>query len=261
MNFWHDPRLMNWTAALVTLAALVGLLYASIAAGLRSPRFDFRAIEVRSLSPQGLRHVNSATVRANALPGLRGGFFTMNLEATRRAFETVPWVRRANVARHWPDLLVVTLEEHAPLATWGDGRGINTHGEWFAANPAELEQYGDLPTLLGPAGTEQRVAQRLRDFTDWFAPLDLQPKVVELTARYAWRVTMKNQVVIELGREPDDNVLKYRVDRFIAHYDAVRARWGGAPTHADLRYPNGFAVKVAGVKFLSASVTEAVKTQ
>ncbi|MFN7667206.1 MAG: cell division protein FtsQ/DivIB [Burkholderiales bacterium] len=261
MNFWHDPRLMNLTAMIAAVLAALSLVYATFVAIMRLPAFDFRSIEVRASKDQGLRHVNLPALRANALPGLKGGFFTLNLETARRQFETVPWVRRAQIARHWPDRLVVMVEEHVPLALWVDGRGINTYGEWFAANPAEFEQYGNLPELNGPSGTEQYVAQRFRHFTDWFAPLDLKPQVVELSPRYAWRITMTNQVVVELGREQNDKVLKYRVDRLIAHYDEIKTRWGAAPTQVDLRYPNGFAIKVSGVKFLSEPAVDGVLKQ
>jgi cell division protein FtsQ len=148
---------------------------------------------------------------------------------------------------------VVILKEHVPLAVWADGRGINTQGEWFAANSAELEQYGDLPTLIGPAGTEQYVAHGYRNFITWFDGLKMRPRIVELTARYAWRITMNNGVIVELGREQNEQVLKDRVDRLMTHYDEIKTRWGATPDHIDLRYPNGLAVKVAGVKFLPAA--------
>jgi cell division protein FtsQ len=254
MNFWQDPRLMNATAIFSAVLALCSLLYAGAVAGMRSPAFDFRAIEVRSTTGQNLRHVNLPALRANALPGLKGGFFTLNLETAQKQFETVPWVRKAHIARHWPDRLLVIIEEHVPLASWVDGRGINTYGEWFAANSAELEQYGNLPELSGPAGTEPYVAQRFREFTEWFAPLDMKPHAVELSARYAWRITMSNKVVVELGREQNDKVLKFRVDRLITHYDEIKTRWGAAPSYVDLRYPNGLAVKVSGVKFMPAMI-------
>ena len=41
------------------------------------------------------------------------------------AFESVPWVRRAAVRREWPNKLVVVIDEHKPLGTWGeDGKLI-----------------------------------------------------------------------------------------------------------------------------------------
>jgi cell division protein FtsQ len=252
---------MNATAISLATVALSSLVYAAVLSAIRSPGFDFRTIEVRSATPEGLRHVNLPALRANALPGLKGGFFTLNLDSARHLFETVPWVRKAHIARHWPDRLVVILEEHVPLASWVDGRGINTYGEWFAANSAELEQYGKLPVLIGPAGTEHYVAQAFRNFVDWFEPLGMKPHIVELTARYAWRVTMHNDVVVELGREQNEKVLKNRIDRLIAHYDEIKTRWGAAPAHIDLRYRNGLAVKVAGVKFLPADGKSMVHDQ
>lgn len=250
MNLWHDIRLMNRVAAVLFLTASAALMYALTLAALRSTHFDIRTIEIRGLHHQPLQHMTPALIRANALSGLRGGFFTLDLAAAQRAFETVPWVRKAGIARHWPDRLVVTIEEHIPAALWSDGRGINSLGEWFATNPAELEPYRDLPELSGPAGTEQRLLSRLNDFVEWFAPVDMKPRAVELSSRYAWRVTMDNGMVIELGRELEPNAFKERITRFVEHFAAVRSYWGGTPSYADLRYPNGFAVKIPGVKFI-----------
>ncbi|HEU4622255.1 MAG TPA: cell division protein FtsQ/DivIB [Burkholderiaceae bacterium] len=251
---WNDARLMNGLSLALLVIALLGLCSAGASWAMRQPWFALRAIVVESVDDGPLLHVNAPQLRANAVPRLRGTLFTIDLAEARRAFESAPWVRRAVVSRQFPDRLVVEIEEHVPLGVWSDGRGVNTHGELFAVNTAELETSGDLPNLAGPPGTEAIVTQRWRDFGAWFAPTGMTPESVELSSRYAWRVTLMNEarekLVVDLGREQDARTLEQRIDRFVAHVDAVKARWGGTLKRADLRYPNGFAVQVAGVKFL-----------
>ena len=42
-----------------------------------------------------------------------------------------------------------------------------------------------------------------------------------------------------------------RSRRFVAAWSSVTGRWGNDIEYADLRYPNGFAVKAAGMRFIS----------
>ena len=244
---WDDVRQLNLAtgALLVLLAVIVGIC--ALIWQLRDSAFALKEIVLRG----DLRHVTAPSVRATAVPQLRGGFFTADLGDVRRAFETVPWVRRATVSRHWPDALVVDIEEHVPLARWADGRGVDTDGELFAVNSAELDQYEDLPALEGPPGTEHLLTQRLHDFTQWFKPLGRTPEAVTLSNRYAWSLTLDDGMVVDLGREQATETLGARISRLVAAFDQVRTRWGGTPDTVDLRYPNGFAVRVAGVKFLA----------
>lgn len=265
MNFWHNVRALNTTTWACGAVLLLVLLYQATRWAVASPRFDIQVIELRSAGAP-LKNIRSATVRANALPMLQGGFFTLDLNTAQRAFESVPWVRKARVARYWPNRLIVNLEEQVPVALWQDGRGINAYGEAFAVNPAELDQYNEptpLPQLSGPPGSEAQVAQRLRDFRSWLAPLELPIRNVELSNRYAWRVTLVNPAVtngsvLEFGRETDAHLLQQRAQRLATHYSAVNLRWGAAPRYVDLRYPNGFAIQVAGVKFNSESASNPV---
>lgn len=254
---WNDARLLNAAAALMLAAALLMLGWAGARWILHRKTFDLRGVTVIAADGSALRHVNLVTVRAVALPELKGNLFEIDLAAARRAFEAMPWVRHATVARRWPDRLVVEIEEHVPFAVWSDGRGVNTFDELFAVNGAELDQYGDLPNLDGPIGTERRVAQRFRQLRSWLAPLALEPVAVELSSRFAWRADLAGNngraVAIEFGREQSDATLEQRAQRLVSAWKPMLARFGRLPNAIDLRYANGFAVRVADMKFLPAA--------
>jgi cell division protein FtsQ len=247
---WHDVRMLN-----ATTSALLGLLVVSlIASGLlwvaQRPMFTLKVIRVDGVADMHLRHVNRSTVRTTAVPRVKGNFFTADLNTVRLAFEAVPWVRKASVRREWPNKLIVTIEEHQPLGTWGeDGRLLSTKGDVFTANLAEAEEDGALPEFAGPEGSEKEVAVRYRELHDWFKRISLTPDTVQLSSRYAWTVKLSNGMTVELGREQSRTTLKDRVDRLVAIYPQLVTRLQDRIESVDMRYPNGLALKAQGLAF------------
>jgi cell division protein FtsQ len=242
---WNNVRQLKLMAnALYALAALA-LLAAAAHWAMQRPMFALRTIEIDG----DVEHINSPTVRASVIGRLHGNFFTVNLDTARAAFEQMPWVHHAGVRRVWPDALAVTLEEYRPLATWGDDQLVSVDGDLFTANQAEIDD--DLPEFYGPPGSEKTVVARYHDFTRWFAPLKAAPESVTLSARYAWSVKLSNGTEVEFGRERNPQTLAERARRLVVAWPQVTARWGTHIDHADLRYPNGFAISAADLKFIS----------
>jgi cell division protein FtsQ len=246
-----DVRVMNAAAALVFAAAALTLLAAAVKWATRSPVFTVRAITLDAT----LQRANLATVRANALPRLSGNFFSIDLDASRRAFESVPWVRRAVVRRVWPDRLAVTLEEHQAAALWqGEDRRsdrlVNTHGEVFEANVGDVED-DVLPTLAGPDARSAQMLWMLRRVSASLAPLERDVAMLRLSSRGSWRAELDSGATLELGRGSDDDVAA-RVDRFARTVAQAAGRFGGgsaprALLAADLRHPDGYALRLAGI--------------
>jgi cell division protein FtsQ len=247
---WHDVRMLN-----ATTNALLGVLVLSLlASGIwwvaQRPMFTLRTIRVEAVGEMPLRHVNASTVRTTAVPRIKGNFFTANLDTVRVAFEAVPWVRKASVRREWPDKLIVTVEEHEPVGTWGeDGRLLSMKGDVFTANLAEAEEDGELAEFAGPEGSEKEVLVRYRELQDWFKPVGLVPAAVWLSSRYAWTVKLDNGMTVELGREQGKTTLKDRVDRLVRIYPQLVTRLQDRIESVDMRYPNGLALKAQGLAF------------
>lgn len=245
---WQDVKMLNAISS--ALIALV--LLALVASGLwwvaQRPMFTLHTIRIESSGDMPLEKVNALTVRATAVPRIHGNFFTADLTAVRAAFEAVPWVRKAMVRREWPDRLVVKIEEHKALGTWGeDGKLLSQKGDVFTANLAEAEDDGDLLEFDGPPGSEKQVVARLALFRQWFAPIKLEPESLVLSNRYAWTVRLDNGMTVELGRDQGDAVLKERVARLVAVYTQLLERLQGKIESVDLRYPNGMALKADGM--------------
>ncbi|HYD80855.1 MAG TPA: cell division protein FtsQ/DivIB [Paucimonas sp.] len=261
---WHDVKMLNAAAN-----ALFGLLVlALLAAGLwwiaQRPMFTLKVIRVEGVEASGaatpLRHIDPSTVRATALPRIRGNFFTADLDAVRSAFEAVPWVRKASVRREWPNRLIVTLEEHMPLGTWGDdGRLLSVKGEIFTANLAEAEEDAELAEFGGPDGSEKEVVARFQELRQWFAPVSLAPEGLHLSGRYAWSVRLNNGMTIELGREQSRTTLRERVDRFVKVYPRLLTLLQDRIESVDMRYPNGLALKASGLTLSADKELKRVK--
>jgi cell division protein FtsQ len=242
---WNNVRQLNLAANALHALLVLALLAAGGYWLVQRPNFALREIRIEG----DTEHINEPTVRASVVGRLKGNFFTVNLDTARAAFEQMPWVRHASVRRVWPNALAVNLEEYKPLGTWGSDQLVSTDGELFTANQGELD--GDLPAFDGPDGSAPEVVARYHDFQKWFAPIGLEPEEVTLTPRYAWTVKLSNGMEVELGRERNADTLAERTHRLIVAWTPLTQRWGKDIEYADLRYPNGFAIRAAGMRFIS----------
>jgi cell division protein FtsQ len=143
------------------------------------------------------------------------------------------------VRRVWPDRLEISIEEHVPLARWGTDVLVNTHGERFAgASEAEL------PVFIGPPGTEAEVTLRYARFSQLLAPLGSRLERIALSPRHAWQLRLANGLQLTLGR--DAELAEQRLARFVDAYAHTPDAAEKTREVVDLRYPNGFALRVRG---------------
>ncbi|MDO4904236.1 MAG: cell division protein FtsQ/DivIB [Lautropia sp.] len=247
MNLWHDPRALNAIANGMVMVAFACLSMAGVWwLGQRSA-FDLLSIEVGPVDGRSLDHVNVQSMTALGVNQLEGNFFTVGLDRVRRHFEQVPWVRRAEVRRVWPNRLFVGLEEHEVLARWKDdgGRFVNTHGELFSVNPAEVANHQNLLFLSGPVGSQALVARRYGELAEQLLPLSMRPVSLTLSDRQSWTAELDSGIVLKMGRDEGVSVAE-RVSRWVAAHPLIQARLNGRAEEVDLRYPNGFAVRAPG---------------
>ncbi|TAM90007.1 MAG: FtsQ-type POTRA domain-containing protein [Candidimonas sp.] len=254
-----DARLTNFVANTLALLAVLALLGGVVVWVVQRPYFAIAHVRIEPLHGTTLHYVSAASVQATIAGRLMGNFFTVNLNDARRLFQTVPWVRRAQVRRVWPNTLVVALEEQQPLALWNENQMINTWGEAFSANQGELPDDVHLPQLNGPATSERLVVQRYAELMRWFAPLNLDVREVTLSPRYAWTVVLSDGMSLELGRDPAADTLDphgrsgalpfaARIERFVNAWPTLEKKIDGRKIgNADLRYANGFAITLAQV--------------
>ena len=239
-----DVRLMNALSTLLGLAFVAMVLALGGSWLMRQSLFNLRAISVQG----DVSHNNAVTLRANVAPRLDGNFFTLDVGRARAVFESAPWVRKAVVQRQFPDRLKVLLQEHQVVAFWGpegDTRLVNSFGEVFEANQGEVE-VDELPQLNGPPGQAALVLQAFQALSPLFEQFDTVLERLELTSQGSWRARLDSGAAIELGHGSVEEVVA-RSQRFLATLTQVSSRYGRDLESADLRYGNGYALKIRGV--------------
>ncbi|HLL11985.1 MAG TPA: cell division protein FtsQ/DivIB [Rubrivivax sp.] len=260
-----DVRLMNAVATTIFVLTALAVVASSVLWLMRSPLFPIRVI----LLDGDLGRNSLPTIRANAAPRLAGNFFSVDLQQGQRAFESVPWVRRAVVRRVWPDRLAVSLEEHRAAALWlgsSDGKGedgrppaerlVNSHGEVFEANVGDVED-DNLPSFSGPEGSAGVMLALHRRLQPALSPLEMDITTLHLSGRGSWRVEVDSGAAIEMGRGNEDELLA-RAERFVRTIGQVtgpQARWQEPLEYADLRHADGYAVRLRGVTTTSKPPT------
>jgi len=217
-------------AALAFTVAGMGLL-------MRSELFPVREIEVKT----AVQKTSKEEIRAAVGNRIRGNFFAVSPAEVRAGLEKLPWVRAASVRRVWPDRLEVALEEHVALARWSDASLVNSYGERFFGKTDQ-----PLPQFVGPAGTEREVARRYGRFAQIVTPLGAPLERVVLTPRFAWQLRLSSGLNIMLGRDAD--AAESRLQRFVEVYDGALRKMQRKHEYVDLRYPNGFALRVPELK-------------
>ena len=157
------------------------------------------------------------------------------LGAVREAGRRLPWVREVTVRRRFPDALEVRIEAHVALARWNDHQLVSAQGEVFSAN-----HEGELPRLSGPEGAAPEMAREFPRIVRALEPMGIALSELRLSARGAWQVVLASGLVLELGRTD----LAARLERFVEVWPRIASQ-ESAPVYADLRYPNGFALRRA----------------
>ena len=233
---WDDAVAMRRTANLLFAVAVVLMLYGTGHYVAHLPIFPLRDIQVTG----DVAHVTHEQVEAVVTRELSGNFFTVDLAQARAAFAKLPWVRKVNVRRQWPDRLEFTVEEHRPLARWGSTALVSAEGEVF-----EAAINSTLPVLQGPEGSAPEVVSRFQYFEQTLEPVGRHITQITLSARRAWVMKLDDGMVLELGREN----LESRLAGFVAAYDLTVARLPQPSAYIDLRYTNGFAVRSPGLKW------------
>lgn len=219
-------RLLAWLLAVALVALPVVALVNGWVGGERWP--------LRTLRLQGeLRQVDRAQVQAAVLPHAARGFFAVRLDDIQQAVSALPWVERAEVRRQWPDVLEVRIDEHRPVAHWGEGRLLAESGRVFPA--AGLRVPAGLPLLDGP---EARAAEVMALYENARGRL---PNVrgVTLDKRGSWSIQLRNGTQVVLGRN-DPAARLARFAPLLPRLVAQRPRQ--TLVRADLRYTNGFSL-------------------
>ncbi|MFB1011102.1 MAG: cell division protein FtsQ/DivIB [Thiopseudomonas sp.] len=236
---WQAPRI-NWRLLgrfVFSLLAVAGLGAAFQAWQVMQPELDRPISQVLvegKLGEVAAHNRVELQQQLEAFGEIR--FFSADLAAMQQALEALPWVDQARISRIWPGQLKVEVVEQQPIARWGESQWLNSRGQVFrgiTSAPA-----GEMPSLLGPDGSEARVMQQYWNLTRILRPLGYSIARLELRARGSWFVTTSDGLELWLGR---DEILE-KMRRFTAIYERELKEQIKQVARVDLRYANGLAV-------------------
>ena len=224
-------------------AALMAMLFAAILAWFAINTMPKESTHSNLLPIRSVTFVGELTrVDRDALKGIAGGIETLggsmlrtDLNQVKAVVKQIEWVRDAEIRRRFPATLEISIEEHKPFARWGNDALVNIYGEVF-----EAAYDGTLPVFTGPAGTTKEIVMQYNVFRRDLAAIGRTPVQVRLSPRRAWQVRLDNGLTLEVGREQ----VAARVARFLSAYPQTIAPLGRHADYVDLRYANGFAVRV-----------------
>jgi cell division protein FtsQ len=118
---WHKPHLLTAVADLLFLALAAALLVAAVVWG--APRLRLFPLQ-RSAGDARVAVVQRSELEESLAESLlHGNFFTVDLEALRRARSNCPGCDAAEVWRKWPSRIEVAYRGTSGcVAHWGDGQ-------------------------------------------------------------------------------------------------------------------------------------------
>ena len=184
----------------------------------------------------GFQRVTAVQIEAAVAREITRGFLSVDLGAVRERLRAIDWVDEARVGRVWPDTVTVQITEHQAAARWGATGLLNTRGELFT--DSAQHPFPELPSLVGPTGTEHEVAKRYLAVRGLLVAAELTLEALEMDQRGAWRVLLSGGQEIRLGRQDVDK----RLATFFAVVAPVLRAELARVKYVDLRYTNGFAV-------------------
>ena len=248
---WNYPDRMQKLSRFLLRCFVVMMVFGVLVWLSQRPVFALKQIQIEPVVGQTLKHINKSLVKQQVLETVQGNFFSVRLEDVKRGFESMPWVRHANVRRVWPNGLIVSIEEQRPFGTWGGAEShelINNHGEVFAGRVSEVSDDVRLIDFHGPEDAGREVMSLYEKANNWFKPWGAEVTSLALTERYAWHIKLSNGMKVEFGRDEessDKTLTEERVARLFKYWPQVQEKWSNRIDAVDLRYANGFAVHLA----------------
>jgi cell division protein FtsQ len=176
-------------------------------------------------------------------------FLQIDLSKIKAVLLDDPWVENVTLTRRWPDTLVVKIVEQKPIARWGEGF-LNQRGEIVRVK--EMKGLKDLPWLQGDEIYAAEILQQYQDLSLLLRARGLEIIALKCDSKKSWRLTVKNNVEIAIGR---DQVME-KMRRFVTVYEMQLQQVWQDVKSIDVRYLNGVAVSwVEG----SESATKMIK--
>ncbi len=166
---------------------------------------------------------------SNRLQGVREqGFWQLDLHSLQAKIESLDWIYRADLKKHWPNRLELHILVEEPAYIWNNNGYLNADGEEINS----LKSVSGLPRIHAPEGLSQEAMAHFHRLHRAFGGVD----ILWLDLRGNLRVLLKTGTLIDLGTTDLDS-------RIVRAQSIIRNMASEASDLAtlDLRYSNGAA--------------------
>jgi len=192
-----------WAGVFIILAlASVGYVY-------RAPVWDFAQIqiakatgaEVDKITVEGAQYSSPDDLRTALQLAKGDSLVAYNTSSARERVEALPWVRLAAVEKRLPDVVLLTVYEHVPLARVEDDDGIwvvNKDGTKIEEDVQN--RFASLPLLHGEGAPE--AAATLFAMLTTYPNLMAQLDGATFVGKRRWNLAFKSGVMVML---PEDD--------------------------------------------------------
>ncbi|GGY62792.1 hypothetical protein GCM10011613_02900 [Cellvibrio zantedeschiae] len=187
-----------------------------------------------------------------------GDFLQLNLARLKSELQEDPWVDHVYLSRRWPDTLVVKIAEQTPIARWDANGFLNQRGEIIRVK--ETDKLSGLPWLQGNEINAREIMQQYQDLSTLLRSRGLEIVALKCDNKKSWRLTLKNEKEIAIGREE----VMEKLRRFVTVYDKFLSSVWSDVKAIDVRYSNGVSVQwipdsETAKKYLKAEITASQK--
>lgn len=182
-----------------------------------------------------LNYLQREQLQALIEPHLVHSFFMVDVKSIQQALSDEAWMAYSSVRRVWPDMVLVHVKEHEPLAYWGDEGMISQDMVYF--KPTELPVL-ELPKLNGPDDQQTAVLGMFNTLNRMLEPTHVRLVGLQLNARRSWQADLDNGMHIQLGSV---DVVE-RFERFLDSCPFPLSENEMKGRYVDLRYTNGFVI-------------------
>lgn len=182
------------------------------------------------------QHVTKKQLDEHIAPYVKQNFVTMDALRLQHELREIPWVKKIQLRRVWPNTLVVTVVEQQALAKWGHKGAINADGEIFKAQADSIPE--ELPLFIGPSDMSKSMVEHYQQFQTLLAKEKLKIIAIKVNPRHAWEIQLEGGAVIKLGQSQHQDRLAQVVKAW-----PTLTKGGTKTLHSiDARYTNGIAV-------------------
>ena len=253
---WPWAAMARHTLHLLALAGMV----AAVVWGWRAIHdpwnFPLRVVKVDG----ELQHLQPQAVQTAVDERLQGSFFGVDLPNVMRGLTDLAWIRDARVRREWPDTLHLWVDEHKPLALWRGDAVLTADGSLIypEGKRDDDQALAHLPTLSGGDGREMALWDEFNRLGALLKPTGLRLTALREDQRGSQTLVLEQRLTLRLGRED----VEKRLQRFLDVFDKTLAERIAEVEEVDLRYANGFSVRLrAAADGKALSKVEESRTQ